>query len=787
MLSKVSENMETMIDEMERGDVGAFDGSCQLEVEGKFFASGGQRVFLKAVTYGPFPLPEPDHRVELRRIRSAGMNAIRVYGEPNDEVLNAALEVGLWVMVGPSWDWGCDFLASGGEVFCRAKVDFSDALTRWGNHPAVVAVYVANEIPVDMVRWMGVVPVRKAIEQLIDLGKRQCPHLLFAYANFPTTEFLEPENADFTAMNIYLEKRDDFARYLPRLHHVAGDRPVLISEFGLDTHSLGVEKQKEVLLWMLKESLSAAMAGVTIYAWSDRWFNGGRLMSEWAFGLTDDRGEAKPALVALSDILPNIDSPEWAIDEGIVDWPSFSVVVCVYNGASRIRACLDALLAMDYPDYEVIVIDDGSTDQTVEMVNAYDAVKLITLDHAGLSVARNRGMDEARGEIIAYTDDDCQPDSAWLKWLAWSFMKGGWDACGGPNLPPTLRVRLGEHDCGDGRCVDAFSSDEAVVASAPGAPSHVMLNDVEAEHLPGCNLVIKSQVLRDLKGFKPVYRVAGDDVDLCWRLTKAGYRMGFSGGAFVWHRRRTTLWRYLKQQVGYGKAEALLMRDHPDKFTCSGGARWEGRVYGGSAMVSHSDSVIYHGVMGMAAYQQIALTVQPLRPLPLVFQSVSTRVKQMIVTALQPRVRSIARWWYSRDLRRSKPSKHEETWRSQRGEKRGWFTYRDDMRSYHVVEFRWWCSLGVSRKMILDELKKLGWSPKVADVDGGERSDEAHLEQLRFDQEWDMQKGGERLLVAAESHAEGVMILLRLKIRTERRKRCPKDIEKVMVSYEKKK
>jgi len=137
------------------------------------------------------------------------------------------------------------------------------------------------------VRWMGVSHVRDAIESLIDLGRERAPELLFAYANFPTTEFLEPNNADFSAMNIYLEKREDFARYLPRLHNVAGDRPVFISEFGLDAMSAGEDAQRDVLVWQLEECLQVGMAGTTVYAWSDRWLNGGRVMDEWAFGLTD--------------------------------------------------------------------------------------------------------------------------------------------------------------------------------------------------------------------------------------------------------------------------------------------------------------------------------------------------------------------------------------------------------------------------------------------------------------------------------------------------------------------
>ncbi|NCF13157.1 MAG: glycosyltransferase, partial [Verrucomicrobiaceae bacterium] len=169
----------------------------------------------------------------------------------------------------------------------------------------------------------------------------------------------------------------------------------------------------------------------------------------------------------------------------------------------------------------------------------------------------------------------CRPDRQWLWWLAKAFNQGGWDACGGPNLAP----RPQSSDDGGASIID-----EVVVASAQGAPSHVLLGDDEAEHLPGCNLAVRKKALEAIGGFSERYLIAGDDVDFCWRLQQAGFRMGFSAAAFVWHRRRATLWRYFRQQYQYGKAEALLMQDHPERFRRGGGAIWKGCVYSGQVM-----------------------------------------------------------------------------------------------------------------------------------------------------------------------------------------------------------
>jgi len=245
------------------------------------------------VTYGPFP-PDisRDHSSEMQRIAEAGFNAVRIYDEPDKTILDAARDAGLWVFVGLVWVSHHDFIANP-SLYSTAKMELMRGLRDWGKHEALAGVFVANEIPADMVRWMGVVKVRQALEELIALGRKEKPNLLFAYANFPTTEYLEPNNADFTAMNVYLEKRDDFARYLPRLHNIAGDRPVLLSEFGLDTRRNGEQAQRDTLIWYIHEALLAGMAGVTIYAWSDLWFNDGKIIEDWDFGITNRQGDEK--------------------------------------------------------------------------------------------------------------------------------------------------------------------------------------------------------------------------------------------------------------------------------------------------------------------------------------------------------------------------------------------------------------------------------------------------------------------------------------------------------------
>jgi hypothetical protein len=215
---------------------------------------------------------------------------------------------------------------------------------------------------------------------------------------------------------------------------------------------------------------------------------------------------------------------------------------------------------------------------------------VIRTENRGLSAARNRGAQAAVGEIVAYLDDDARPDPDWLARLANVFADPQVGAGGGPNILPPHSGPVA-----------------ACVANAPGGPTHVLLSDRDAEHLPGCNLAVRRSALREIGGFDERFRVAGDDVDLCWRLAERGYRLAFSPGAVVLHRRRNTVRAYLRQQRGYGRAEALLERKWPERYSTGGHVDWRGRLYGnGSAQ--HRGGWrwrVYYGAWGTASFQSL--------------------------------------------------------------------------------------------------------------------------------------------------------------------------------------
>jgi GT2 family glycosyltransferase len=564
------------------------DMPLRPSVRGKALYLGDRKLTIKGVTYGPFSsepggdfTPEVAAR-DFAQMAASGINTIRVYTPPERWLLDLAHRHGLLVMVGLAWEQHVAFLDEGRAAAIEQTV--RDAVRRCAEHPAVLCYAVGNEIPSSVVRWHGRRRTERFLARLCRAAKQEDPGGLVTYVNFPSTEYLRLPSFDFLAFNVYLEQRDRLERYLARLQNLADDRPLLLAEVGFDSRRNGEEHQAATLRWQIEACLGAGCAGLFVFAWTDQWHRGGYEIEDWDFGLTTRERRAKPALAAVGEAFtPNRDiTPSSA--------PRISVVICTYNGSATLRECLDGVTALRYPNFEVVVVSDGSTDTSAEIAGGYESVRLIETPQEGLACARNTGMRAATGEIIAYIDDDAIPDRDWLTHLAATFGQGDFAAVGGPNVLPPNSGAIAQ-----------------CVANAPGGPTHVLVSDRDAEHIPGCNMAVRKDALERIGGFDPQFRAAGDDVDVCWRLLDAGDRIAFGPGAVVLHHRRRTVSGYLRQQRGYGKAEALLERKHPDKYSAAGHVDWAGRLYGNGA-AQHRGGWrwrVYYGGWGTAFYQSL--------------------------------------------------------------------------------------------------------------------------------------------------------------------------------------
>jgi O-antigen biosynthesis protein len=275
-------------------------------------------------------------------------------------------------------------------------------------------------------------------------------------------------------------------------------------------------------------------------------------------------------------------------------WPMVSVVVCAYNAASTIAETLASLDQLNYPDYEVIVVDDGSTDGTGAVAREFN-VRLIQVPNGGLSNARNLGITAARGQIIAFIDSDAYADPWWLYYSVSALDEHQASAVGGPNLSPPQDGFMAQ-------CID----------ESPGNPTCVLVDNEHAEHIPGCNMVFRRAAFDAVGLFDATHRAAGDDVDLCWRLLVADHTIVHHPSAVVWHHRRPTLRTYLRQQKGYGYAEAHLQRRYPGRFNFLGYPVWRGGVYDSVHSHLRREGLplvfrprIYQGFFGAAQFQAL--------------------------------------------------------------------------------------------------------------------------------------------------------------------------------------
>lgn len=559
-------------------------------VAGKFLRVAGEKLYVKGVTYGTF---RPDgygiqfpSRFSVARdfalMAANEINAVRTYTVPPMWLLDEAIDHDIRVMVG---------IPVSGEVAGLAEANGApdptgvvrDAVRSSAGHPAVLGYTIGNEIPAGTVRWHGRHRVERFLRRLYQAAKGESPDAIVTYANYPSTEYLDLNFLDVVLFNVFLESPRNLASYLSRLQNIAGDRPLLLGEMGLDSMRHGEEKQAESVGRQLRTLFSAGCAGGFIFSWTDEWYRGGTDIDDWRFGLTRTDRSAKPALEVTRHVFADLPLPS---DEYR---PKISVVVCSLNGAERIGECLAGISHMKYPDFETIVVDNGSSDDTATIADSYPRVRVIRTARTGLGDARNVGFEAAAGEIVAYLDDDAAPDPHWLTYLADAFRSREFAAVGGPNIAPVNGSLVS-------RCV----------GRAPGNPVHVLLSDREAEHIAGCNMAFKKDTLLAVGGFDPVYRVAGDDVDICWRLREQGFKLGFSHGAMVWHHPRKGVRAFWRQQTGYGEAEMLLRERWPAKYNGAGQTRWAGRVYGVSiGSLLQPSGRVYHGVWGTAPFQGI--------------------------------------------------------------------------------------------------------------------------------------------------------------------------------------
>ncbi len=227
---------------------------------------------------------------------------------------------------------------------------------------------------------------------------------------------------------------------------------------------------------------------------------------------------------------------------------TFSVVVPVHNSRRTIGKCLESLINNDHPSYEVVVVDDGSTDDTADICQSFDSVKVIRLSKGGPSRARNVGVGHSRGKYVAFTDGDCVVDRQWLSELEKGFTGEDIAGVGGDQKSP-------DDESETGRTVQEFMKTIGFITD------YIKTGETlrETEHNPSCCAAYRRRVLDEVGGFDENLW-PGEDVDLDRKIRLKGYGLVYNPAAVVAHYRPETYRGFARMMRRYGACQWPLVR-----------------------------------------------------------------------------------------------------------------------------------------------------------------------------------------------------------------------------------
>ncbi len=230
--------------------------------------------------------------------------------------------------------------------------------------------------------------------------------------------------------------------------------------------------------------------------------------------------------------------------------PLASVIIPAHNAEATLPACLAALNAqtVSRSQYELIVVDDGSRDATAAVARARGADRVLVLPHRGPAAARNAGIAVAHGRIILLTDADCEPAPDWMAEMLRPF--------GDPTVTGvkgTYRTRQREVIARLAQCEFEERYDRLERAAC-------------VDFVDTHSAAFRAQVLIESGGFDPAFpHPNNEDVDLSYRLARAGHRLVFNRRAAVYHHHVSTWWDYVRLKAGRGRWRVVVYRYHPAK------------------------------------------------------------------------------------------------------------------------------------------------------------------------------------------------------------------------------
>ena len=228
---------------------------------------------------------------------------------------------------------------------------------------------------------------------------------------------------------------------------------------------------------------------------------------------------------------------------------SISIVIPTYNGGKRIGTCLTALLReIRDRDAEILVVDDGSTDDTAEVVEGFSKVRLVRQKNAGPAAARNHGAQEARGELLLFTDDDCEPAPGWL------------DCMLGPFDDPEVIGVKGAYRTRQRPLMARF------VQAEYEDRYRLMARFRDIDFIDTYSAAFRRARFLEMGGYDTEFPVAcAEDIELSYRMSAKGWKMRFVPNAIVYHQHPDSFPQYVKKKFKFAFWRVLAVRKNPKK------------------------------------------------------------------------------------------------------------------------------------------------------------------------------------------------------------------------------
>ena len=243
-------------------------------MDGKFLRVASERFYVRGVTYGTFAETElglfprrEQVKEDFAAMAAVGINTVRTYTVPGSET-SILPRRGLKVLTGVWWDDPryLDPVARGSwkKLAVEARAAVKEAVESYAAHPAVLGFVLGNEIPGPVVRWHGR-RVEDLLRSLFETGKDAAPEALFSDANYSTTQYLDTSCFDFDCFDVLLEEESAYRRYLAQLQVAAGDRPLILTELGLDSGG-AEDRQADTLDWQMRGAMERGLTGTCFFS-----------------------------------------------------------------------------------------------------------------------------------------------------------------------------------------------------------------------------------------------------------------------------------------------------------------------------------------------------------------------------------------------------------------------------------------------------------------------------------------------------------------------------------------